>query len=125
MESKEPLRFRHTQNIVVRMDLKMSPGKMCAQACHAALMASEVARHHHRRWWSQWLREGQRKVLLKARSLEELMALKGEAEKLGIPTGLVQDMGYTELPPGTITCLGLGPAPTELVDRVTGKLPLL
>ncbi|MEM2926634.1 MAG: peptidyl-tRNA hydrolase Pth2 [Candidatus Bathyarchaeia archaeon] len=119
------MEFRYTQNIIIRIDLKMSKGKMCAQACHASILASEAARHHHRQWWKRWMEEGQRKVVLKVGSLEELMALKAEAERLGIPMGLVQDMGFTELPPGTITCLGLGPAPTELVDKVTGKLPLL
>ena len=31
----------------------------------------------------------------------------------------------TEIPPGTITALGLGPAKSEDLDRITGSLSLL
>lgn len=107
------------------MDLKVSKGKLCGQVGHAAVSAAEVARLHHRRWWNSWIDEGQRKVVLKADSLMELHRLRHKAEELGLPTALVEDRGLTEVPPGTVTCLGIGPAPTKLVDRVTGSLPLI
>jgi PTH2 family peptidyl-tRNA hydrolase len=31
----------------------------------------------------------------------------------------------TEIPPGTVTALGLGPAKNEELDRITGTLSLL
>ena len=117
--------FTFTQNIVVRMDLKISKGKLCGQVGHAAVSAAEAARRHHRRWWNSWMEEGQRKVILKVNSLMELHRLKSIAEELGLPVALVEDRGLTEIPPGTVTCLGIGPAPIKLVDRVTGPLPLI
>ena len=39
--------------------------------------------------------------------------------------GVVRDAGLTEIPPGTVTCIGIGPAKNETVDRVTGKLSLM
>jgi PTH2 family peptidyl-tRNA hydrolase len=57
--------------------------------------------------------------------LEEFFPLKEKAESLGILTDIVTDAGLTEIPEGTETILGVGPAPSNLVDQVTGELPLL
>jgi len=116
--------FRYKQVIVLRADLKMSAGKAAAQAGHAAVSAAEKARAEHRDWWRRWMEEGQRKIVLKVSSEEDLLRIEREAKALNLPTALITDMGLTELKPGTKTSLGIGPAPSELVDRVTGKLPL-
>lgn len=103
----------------------MSCGKTCVQVAHAAVSAAEETRRLKPEWFEEWFKEGQKKVVLKVKSLEELNKLKEIASNENIPTYLVSNMGLTELEPGTITCLGLGPAPEELMNKVTGELPLL
>jgi len=51
--------------------------------------------------------------------------LKMKAEKLEIATSIILDAGHTEIPAGTKTVLGIGPAPNNIIDQVTGDLPLL
>lgn len=122
MESASIFKFK--QVIILRSDLKMSPGKAAAQASHAAVLAAEKARKNHPQWWREWFKSGQRKVVLKVNSKADLLNLEKKAKDLALPTALVSDMGLTELEPGTITALGIGPAPSSLVDKVTGSLPL-
>ena len=117
--------FRYKQVIVFRADLKLSKGKTAAQAGHAAVSASEEARKHHKQWLEKWLNEGQCKVALKAKNENEIMELERKAKDLELPCALIVDRGLTEIPPGTVTCLGIGPAPTKILDRITGALPLL
>jgi len=114
--------FRYKQCLIVRDDVKMSCGKKCAQAAHASIGAYENADKAIRK---AWLAEGQRKVVLKAPDERTLFELKVIAERAGISTSLVQDAGMTEIPPGTITALGIGPARSEDLDRITGALTLL
>jgi len=117
--------FHYKQVIVFRSDLKLSKGKTAVQAGHAAVSAAEEARKHRREWWEAWLNEGQCKVAVKVKSEAELLALEKMAEEMALPYALIVDRGLTEIPPGTITCLGIGPAPAEKIDKITGNLPLL
>lgn len=116
--------FYFKQSIVIRDDIKMSRGKIAAQAAHAAVAAAELARKTYPEWYEKWLEEGQKKVVLKVSSEKELLELYEKAKK-NLPAVVIRDMGLTEIPPGTITAIAIGPAPEKLVDDVTGHLPLL
>ena len=117
--------FRYKQVIVFRSDLRLSRGKTAAQAGHAAVSAAEEARKHRKEWFDGWLREGQCKIAVKVPNEKALTELCEQAKKMGLPCALIVDRGLTEIPPDTVTCLGIGPAPAERVDKITGKLPLL
>lgn len=67
--------FAYKQVIIIRTDLKMSKGKLAAQAGHAAVSAAEEARKKRPEWWEAWLEEGQCKIAVKAKSEEELQKL--------------------------------------------------
>lgn len=119
------LEFNYKQVIILRADLGMSKGKIAAQAGHAAVTAAEEARKRYSDWWKAWLKEGQCKIAVKTDSEKELFQLERQARELGLPCALIYDRGLTELPPHTLTCLGIGPAPSDKVDRITWKLSLL
>ncbi|RLM59701.1 peptidyl-tRNA hydrolase [Halobellus sp. Atlit-31R] len=109
------------QAIVARTDLGMGRGKLAAQVAHASLSAYEDTDERTRK---QWKGDGQKKVVLKAGSESELFRLADEAERLGLPNAVVRDAGHTQLDPGTVTCLAVGPGREADVDRVTGDLSL-
>lgn len=117
--------FSYKQVIAVRTDLGMSKGKMAVQVAHGAVSAAERARVSSQDIWRSWLREGQKKVAVKVQSEEELLQLMREAIAHRLPYSLIRDAGMTELPPGTMTVIGIGPAKSDDVDKVTANLKLL
>jgi len=117
--------FTYKQVIAVRTDLEMSKGKIAVQVAHGSVSATEQTRVHQQDVWKAWLREGQKQVAVKVTSEEELLELRRQAVNNSLPHALIRDAGMTELPPGTITVLGIGPAKTEIIDEVTGDLKLL
>jgi peptidyl-tRNA hydrolase, PTH2 family len=113
------------QCIVIREDLKLSAGKLAVQVAHAAVMAMERSEKADKSVVSDWKAEGQKKVVLKVAGVSDLFQINEDAKRAGIPSAIVADAGLTEIPSGTITALGLGPAPNRLMDKVTGKLKLV
>jgi PTH2 family peptidyl-tRNA hydrolase len=110
------------QVIVVNESLVLPTGKLAAQVAHAAVAAflrtdpqSQLA----------WLEAGMPKIVVAARSEEDLVALEADAKAANIPAAAIRDAGRTVVEAGTLTCLGLGPAAEAEINKITGDLPLL
>lgn len=73
----------------------------------------------------KWSLYGSKKIVLEVNSLEEMEELRYTALEKGIFSARIRDAGHTEVDPGTVTVLGLGPARAEELDVVTGKLKLI
>ena len=116
---------RYKMVLVVRGELRLTSGKAAVQVAHAAVMLVEIARKRASAVLDGWFSEGQKKIAVVAPTLEEMEKLFRLAKAKGIPVVLVEDAGFTEVPPGTKTVLGIGPGRTEEIDSVTGSLPLL
>jgi len=112
------------QVIIVRTDLDMGKGKIAAQVGHACVLGAEHVRKSHPEWFNEWW-EGQEKVVVKVSGIKELQEVKRHAIELNLPWSEVSDAGHTQLAPGTTTCILIGPAPENLIDKVTGDLKLL
>ena len=114
----------YKQVIVVRKDLKISPGKTSVQVAHAAVEALEKTRQQHEDWVGEWEQQGKAKVVLKVQSKQELVELF-ERVKGVLPAALIKDAGKTQIAPGEITAVGIGPAPEVEIDKFTNELDLL
>jgi len=122
------------QVIVVRKDLKMPSGKLAAQVAHASLGAFLCGVPKDRKVLQMpideckriWLNDEFTKVCLMVNSEEELLEIHKiiKANLTGIPHALIKDAGHTVFKEPTITCLGIGPWYSDVIDSVTGKLKL-
>ena len=84
-----------------------------------------ISKRKKPKWFKVWREQGAKKVVVRVNSLEDLYRLKDEAEELGLTAEIIKDAGLTEVPPGTETVLGIGPGPSNIIDKITGNLPLL
>lgn len=119
-------KFLYKQAIVVRENLKMSPGKLAVQVAHASVGAiyNRSGVYLAKATLENWFAEGFKKIVLKVPSIKEIITLEGKCIEQNIPFYTVYDFGLTELDPNTLTCIGIGPDLNENVDKITGKLGL-
>jgi peptidyl-tRNA hydrolase len=110
------------QVIVVNRSLALPKGKLAAQVAHAAVGAFVSANAQAQ---LAWLQAGMPKIVVYAADADALVQLETAARQRQIPACLVHDAGRTVIPAGTITCVGLGPAPADILDPLTGALSLV
>jgi PTH2 family peptidyl-tRNA hydrolase len=125
MMKKGRTAFEYKMVIVAREDLKLSTGKLSVQVAHAAVVCAIDVKKQNPRWFNRWQREGGKKVVVKVGGEDDFYPLEKKAKQLKIVSHIVVDAGHTEIPAGTKTVLGIGPAPSNIIDQVTGDLPIL
>ena len=138
------------QVIVMRTDLNMRKGKMISQGAHASMKvffdrmsASDsggrvldstngpLQKFTSKAWdWEgavlPWMTGQFTKVCLQVNSEQKLIDIYDAAHAEGLPVALIEDSGKTEFH-GVVTptCLAIGPASAEAIDKITGNLKLL
>ena len=125
------------QVIVMRKDLNMRKGKMIAQGAHAsmAVILNVMDKNEPDSWelnmktddgLREWITGNFKKICLSVDSELHLLELHMMAKNAGLLCSLIQDSGLTEfggVP--TFTCIAIGPAKDEDIDKITGGLKLL
>ena len=116
--------MEYKQVIAIRKDLKMGKGKVGVQVAHASIGAYMQARKKTPTNAKAWVNEGMKKVVVYVNSRKELFDLK-EILPSKIPKFVVADAGLTQLKPGTVTAIGIGPAQEEELGQYTDDLKLV
>lgn len=128
------------QVIVVRKDLNMRKGKMCAQVAHASLKVFldestkedlyDIFRitftRRKKSAWDEWLNGQFTKVVVSCENRDELYDLYRQAVEADLPCSMITDAGRTEFHgEPTETTIAIGPGHSDIIDKITGHLKLL
>lgn len=118
------------QVIVMRKDLNMRKGKLVSQGSHASL--GTIMNYVKNNQCSfpevveEWLQGSHTKICVYVTSEQDLLDIAAKALIKNVNYHLVEDLGLTEFNGvKTLTCLALGPDYPEILDPLTGHLPLL
>jgi len=111
----------YKQVIIIRKDLGLGKGKIASQVAHASLLAYKKSSPQVQEAWEE---SGSKKVVVKVSNKKELLDIFMKAKK-SLPTALVKDAGLTQTRSGEATAVGIGPALSNEIDKITGKLKLL
>jgi peptidyl-tRNA hydrolase len=110
------------QVIVVNESLNLPRGKLAAQVAHASVTSLLAASTEN---LQSWLKKGMPKVVLAGKNEGNVIECYEKAVSENIAAHIVRDAGKTLLAAGTVTCVGIGPAAEEEIDRITGDLKLV
>ena len=113
-----------TMAFLCRADLKLSAGKLAVQCAHAAVASLQHAKKTHSRMVQRWKESASRKICLAVDDEEEIEYFLNLVQQASLPFALIKDAGLTEVAPGTVTVLGVGPAPRHTMDSLFGELKI-
>lgn len=105
------------QYYIINKDLNMSPGKISTQVAHVATIIAEECCYNDP-LYIKWRNEkDQKKIVLKG-SQKQL-------SKLAQKFYYIKDLGFTEVPAGSLTCVGLPVMYKSDAKKFVGNLQLL
>ena len=122
------LTYSNFNSAPLKKYVKMGNGKIAAQCCHAAVGCYKRAVRSCPASLRAWEATGCAKVAVKLPSDDPAAAMArivGMCRERGVPYYLVEDAGRTQIKAGSRTVVGVGPAPVEVVDEITGDLKLM
>jgi peptidyl-tRNA hydrolase, PTH2 family len=112
--------------IAVRTDLDLPPGKMAAQAAHAAAsLVWMAACEPHRDAILAYMRGHQTKIVVRAPTATSLGRVHRECEAAGVPSIVITDAARTVLAAPTETVCGVGPCFARDLPKYVRRLQLL
>lgn len=122
--------------IAVRKDLNMRKGKIAAQSAHSAMKVwfdrmdkTEDGNYKTRDLTPEmieWKENDFTKIVVGVNSEQDIYDLAEKAKAINIPYAIMIDNGFTEFAGRkTVTCIAIGPAKSDVLDPITGGLPLL
>lgn len=117
---------------------KIRTGKMIAQACHASMSFltkeaktfdlppnKKIFHTNITIKQDEWLESSFKKVVCYVDTELEIHGLAALANEYDIENHIITDSGHTEFSEPTVTCIAIGPDRSDLIDTITGNLPLL
>jgi PTH2 family peptidyl-tRNA hydrolase len=132
------------QVIAVRKDLNMRKGKIAAQVAHASLkvwfdrmipgtpvdsdqiISYRIGNDKLTPEMIEWKENAFTKIVVGAKDEDHIYSLAHQAKEADIPYAIIIDNGMTEFAGNkTTTCIAIGPADSEKIDLITGKLALI
>jgi PTH2 family peptidyl-tRNA hydrolase len=120
------------QVIIMRKFPSLRTGKYIAQGAHASQIAIRNAilggsddQPEWNIWYNEYMASSITKIVVYVNTTEELEEVYASARKAKLPCSFIEDSGFTEFKGvKTPTAVAIGPAPEELINSITGKLPL-
>jgi len=107
---------------IMREDLELPPSKLAVQVGHGTDLIWE-GRYRDPKAFESWLDKDsgdRRKIILKAKTKEQLDNIRNHVQSEGIYCCDIVDSGYTIVEPGTIT--GLVVFPTDTSSKKINRL---
>ena len=116
------------QVFVINKELGMGKGKIAVQAAHGEVFYMNYLAQPHSSGHTEffaWMKDGaMKKVVLKA-TLEEMRCLAEALDARTIWYHIVYDLGLTQIPANSATCLVVEPLDEALTSELFGHLTLL